>query len=184
MGKMQKTKRLFVAVNLPEETKKEIAKTMERIPKEKWGKVKQENIHITLAFLGWVPEQATRKTMQAMEKLSGFEEFEIELEGFGHFDGRVLWIGIGKGTEELSILSRKLNAALGTKDERFHSHITLARNKAAKREEVMQLVEKLGQTNLRKTIMVKSIELMESKPQKTGPVYEKIFSVTLQDRNP
>ena len=179
MPNMQKTKRLFIAVNLPQEVKNKIAEALDIIPKDRWRKVKAENLHVTLAFLGWQNKEQEKKAEQAMEKISGYGEFEIELNGFGHFDGRVLWAGIGKGADELTTLSKKLNEELGTKDERFHSHITLARNKGAKRDDAKGLVEKLRETQLEKTIKIKSIELMQSILHTSGPEYHSIFSTEL-----
>ncbi len=177
----EKSRRLFIAVNIPEQAKKEIGLFLEAIPKQGWGKVRQENLHLTLAFLGWGNEKQEKKAVKAMESLQGFGEFETELSGFGHFEGRVIWIGSGKGAEEMSTLSKKLNDALGTKDESFHSHITLARNKGAKKQEAKDIVEKLRKTMYKRTIAVKSIELMESVLHSSGPEYKKVFSVALEN---
>ena len=175
----EKKNRLFVAVNLPEKTKNGIAAFLESIPKDGWGKVRQENLHITLCFLGWIEESKLNEIKTELEKLSGFGEFEMELNGFGHFDGRVLWIGIGKGAEELNALSKKTGKLLGAIDERFHAHITLARNKGAKRKYAAEIIEKLRKTAYREKIIVKSIDLMESRLQTIGPVYRKLFEASL-----
>jgi 2'-5' RNA ligase len=170
--------RLFLAVNLPTELKQEIAeKILPLIPKERWRKVLPENLHITMHFLGYLPRESVARMRQQLEQLENFEEFEAEINCVGHFKGRVLWLGIGKGSEQFNLLNKKLQEAIGTHDERFHPHVTLARNKGAKKEEVEELVEALREKFVGKRVLFKSLELMLSQLRKSGPKYSVLFSV-------
>ncbi len=168
--------RLFFAVNLPEKVKEELAeRLMPLIPKEKWRKVLAQNLHVTMHFLGYLPREAVEGLREQVKVLEEFEEFQAELNCAGHFKGRVLWLGFGKGLEEFKLLNSKLQQAIGTYDERFHPHITLARNKGASRQEAQLLVEKLREKLEPVKITVKSIELMQSQLQKAGPKYSVVF---------
>ncbi len=170
--------RLFLAVNLPAVLKQEITENiLPLIPKEQWRKVLPENLHITLHFLGYLPRESLKQMKQPLEELESFEEFEAEINCVGHFKGRIPWLGVGKGTEEFNLLNKKLQKAIGTRDERFHAHVTLARNKGAEKEDVEKLVEVLREKFVGKKVLVKSLELMESQLRKPGPKYSVVFSV-------
>ena len=141
---MTENARLFFAVNFSEELKEKIFNELvSEIPKEGFGKVSRENLHITLAFLGYFPEEKIPELQKKASALESFESFEAEINCIGHFKGRVLWLGTGKGTEEFNLLSRKLCTALEMPCEDFHAHLTLARNKGAYKKEFDSAVERL-----------------------------------------
>tara|TARA_Y100000310_G_C20695345_1_gene825285 strand:+ start:3640 stop:4185 length:546 start_codon:yes stop_codon:yes gene_type:complete len=179
---MTKTKRVFFAVNLPEKVKEEIRNTMlGAIPSDKWRTVKPENLHVTIRFIGYWSEDEIEKLN---EKVSGLREckgFEAEIKGMGHFRNRILWIGIEKGTEEFNLLNKKLYEALGVSEERFHAHITLAKNKDSKARETYELIEILREKYFKRQIIVKSLDLMESVLYRTGPEYTKLFSTEFKE---
>jgi len=180
---MDKQKRLFLAINIPQETKKEMAETLlEEIPKDKWRKIKWENAHITLRFLGHLPKEAVAEIGKKLEELELFDCFEFGLCGIGHFKNRVLWLGVGKGTEELKLLSKKTCNALGVQENEFHPHITLARNKGSNASETDGLIEKLRQKNFEASLKAESIDLMESVLHSSGPEYEKVLSIKFRNR--
>jgi 2'-5' RNA ligase len=177
---MNGNKRLFFAVNLPSSLKQEIAETvLPLIPKEKWRKVLPQNLHITIQFLGYLPKEAVMELQAKTGPLQKIEAFEAEVNCVGHFKNKVLWLGIGKGTEEFGLLSKKLEEALGTSNGRFHAHVTLARNRGAEAAEVKAIVEKIRPLLRSRKIPVESLDLMESFLQKAGPRYEKVFSIRL-----
>lgn len=178
---MSEQKRLFFAVNLPEEIKREISeKLLSEIPKDKWHKVKEENLHITMRFLGYLPREAINELKDKVVQLAEFDSFEAELSGIGHFRNRVLWIGTGRGTDELNLLSKKLCSALGVREDRFHAHVTLARNKGSRAKETDALIEILRKKGLRAKIQVNNIELMESILHAAGPEYKRAFSISFR----
>jgi len=171
------SKRLFFAVNLSNEVKQEIAKNvLPEIPKNRWSRVSKENLHVTMHFLGHLPKESIKRLREQVEVLQKFDCFEAEINCAGHFKGKILWLGFGKGTEEFNLLNRKLQKAIGTHDDRFHAHITLARNKGAEKKQAQEIVGKIGKLFKRK-IQVKSIELIESKLESKGPKYSVLFSV-------
>jgi len=169
-------KRLFFAVNLPQEIREWIGKEiLPLISKEGWRPVKEENLHVTIHFLGQLPAEAVDELEGKVKALQKFEAFDAEIKCAGHFKGRVLWLGFGKGVEEFGLLNRKLQKAIGVSDERFHAHITIARNRGGKDSE--KVVESIGKVIEPRVVCVKSLELMESVLGETGPDYKRVFSL-------
>ncbi len=172
-------KRVFIAVNVPKEVKAGIYKGLsEAIPKEKGKIVGKENLHITMKFLGYLNEEKIEEVKSKMAELKA-EPFEAVIEGLGHFNGRVIWLGVKQGGKELTEISNQLNELLGLKDERFHPHITIARNKSMKRKEVYELIERLNERTAPFKVYIDKIDLMLSKLTPKGPVYSKLFSFAL-----
>lgn len=181
---MNKQKRFFFAINLPEKVKDGISEELlAEIPKEKWRKVKAENCHITIKFLGPLSHEAIKKLEEKTIELSPFECFEAELAGVGHFKNRVLWVGVGKGTTELMTLNKKLCGILSAKGDEFHPHITLARNYGSQATETGTLLNNLRAQEFKREIAIKNLDLMESVLHSSGPAYKKIFSVKLRPRD-
>ncbi len=174
-----KMKRIFFAVNVPEEVREEIAENvLSQIKGEGLKKVEKENLHITLAFLGYVPAEKVKEIEGKIGKLSFPGKFEAELNGIGEFGGRVLWIGVKKGGKELEEIAGKLNEALGLK-ERFHAHLTIARNKRMDRARFRELVEGLKKKEFSRGFRAESVDLMESVLAPKGPEYKKLFGFRL-----
>ncbi len=170
--------RLFFAVNISKEVKQEIAeKMLPLIPADKWRKVLPENLHVTIQFLGYMPRQAVEGLKTKVQGLRKFDAFEAEINCVGHFKGRVLWIGFGRGTGDFNLLNRKLQEMIGTHDNKFHAHITLARNRGMGKKETDALVEELRAVGFKKKIKVEGIELMRSELHKAGPEYSVVFSI-------
>ena len=96
-----------------------------------------ENVHLTLKFLGDVAETNLERVAEALGPLCGeHEPFEAETSGFGAFPSkrraRVLWAGVGAGSEGLAALARNVDAALeplgfAREDRPYVPHITLGR---------------------------------------------------------
>ncbi|HEX9050896.1 MAG TPA: RNA 2',3'-cyclic phosphodiesterase [Anaeromyxobacter sp.] len=136
-------RRLFVALDPPEPVRRRLAalgvelrRTAGRRGEEvRW--VPPENVHLTLQFLGAVPEErvgaiegAIRAAAAAARTLS------LELKGAGGFPNarrpRVVWAGVGGETEALAALAADLGrrlAPLGFPPEErpFSAHLTLGR---------------------------------------------------------
>lgn len=136
--------RAFVAVGLPEDVRAalvDLQRTLEPgLPGARW--VEPALRHLTLAFLGDVPDAALPALGQAVATAArGVPAFDLAVRGLGAFPDarrpRVLWAGlVGAGTDShlagLTALQRTVVAALHAAghppaDDRFHPHVTLAR---------------------------------------------------------
>ena len=116
--------RCFIAVEIPDETKKKIS----HVKKEFQGKiVSDENIHVTLKFLGDVDEKNIPNIIEKLKKVS-FKSFDISFIGVGAFPknshARVLWIGCE--SPELNALARQIQHILPPSED-FVGHVTVAR---------------------------------------------------------
>lgn len=125
--------RLFVAIDLPAETKDQILSLRERdLPPGRWPR--RDALHLTLHFIGDVPDAVARAYQRV---LTGVEAaaFDLSIQGVGQFPindrPRVIWAGV-QNTAELRALHEAVGGALereGFRRERrrFHPHITLMR---------------------------------------------------------
>ena len=138
---MSNTIRTFIAIELPEKIIYTISKVQEEIKcyglKIRWAR--PENIHLTLKFLGDIQEADTGKVAKAVsESVTGYPPISIAVKGIGVFPGikrpRVIWLGISRQLDLLTLLQKTLDEKLETigfsKGKRpFRSHLTLGRIK-------------------------------------------------------
>jgi 2'-5' RNA ligase len=99
--------------------------------------VKQENIHITLRFLGDLGESGARRAGESVARSAGpIPAPEARLGAVGAFPSlarpRVVWVGLGEGEGPVTELARAVNEGLrrdgfGPPDKPFRAHLTLAR---------------------------------------------------------
>jgi len=175
--------RVFIAVELPERTKKEIARVQERIKNTsnriKW--VDPSSIHITLKFLGELKEDLLsgvfKTTREVAEK---FSPFTIKIRGTGAFPNpgnpRVIWMGIEEGSSQLARIAEELEKKLshqGFPRERrkWVPHLTLGRVKELKdRENIKKLITKEEQTP-GGVVEVERITVMQSRLTPQGAIY-------------
>jgi RNA 2',3'-cyclic 3'-phosphodiesterase len=124
--------RLFVAIELPNETKVLLRRLQETLPGARWVPIEQ--LHLTLRFIGEVDEETLTAIQAALSRVAS-EPFTIALQQIGHFpphrQPRVLWVGLSAG-EQLNRLQQQVEATLQTAgvapdDRPFSPHITLAR---------------------------------------------------------
>jgi 2'-5' RNA ligase len=178
--KATENKRLFIAVNLPEQLKGEIfERLLKRLPRQDVKAVEKENLHLTMRFLGYLNSEAEEELKKKMLSLSEMMAFVVSLEGIGEFHGRVLWIGVKKGKEELEEIAKRIAKLIGGTEEDFSAHLTICRNKLLKRKDFSGLAERLGKENFFGEFRAESVELMESKLSPSGPKYSVAFSVKL-----
>jgi 2'-5' RNA ligase len=128
--------RLFIAVPLPHELKDRAAALLPAaLPALK--RVQPELMHVTLAFLGWTPdEQLETVADAAREAAVRHRAFDLAFVAAARFPAsgrpRVVWLGIGEGTGPLGDLAASVTAelrgrALKFDDRPFAPHLTLAR---------------------------------------------------------
>ena len=126
--------RLFIAIDLPERIKHELAVISFGLPQARW--VPPEQIHLTLRFIGEVDGALFKDLKSCLESVSG-SSFPLTLNGLGCFpprrDPQVLWVGIEKSVE-LMALRKNVDSCLSKlgiapEQRKFVPHITLARTR-------------------------------------------------------
>jgi len=179
---MEKRHRTFVAINLPEEIKKELFLYSEKwldLP-AKW--TDKDNLHITLEFLGALTDEEVGEVCLAVKEVAERHScFSLNINKVLYgppkkLPPKMVWAE-GDKSKELSLLREDLENSLTEKvrfvpeSRIFAPHITLARisSWAWKGIEPEERPEVNETTDLMFT--VESIEVMESELKRGGPVY-------------
>lgn len=187
--------RLFISVPLPKEVKKELAKTKkdfsapikDRESSTEVGKfpakwVEEENLHITLVFIGEAEKtEATRVAEALTAATNGLKPINLKTDGLSLLPNEknphVLTVKLVGETEKLIVLTEEIKKGLREQevnfDEKpFRPHVTLARLKRLRSDEKKNLKEKVHSYNLPEMrFKAERIELTESKLTPTGPIY-------------
>ncbi len=144
--------RLFIAILLPDAIKTRLAtgqrSLQRRIPGGlvRWTPLDQ--MHLTLRFLGDVPEESVPAIIEALHRAScAVAPFDLHAAGLGCFPDarrpRVLWVGATGELTELHKLQERIaaeSAPWGRREERaFHAHLTLGRIKDGAGREALRL---------------------------------------------
>ncbi len=184
--------RIFIAVNLPENLKSELARYRSKWPDlpAKW--TKPENIHITLEFLGYVPEQEIPEICKAAEEAARNQKaFSLKIVKISYgppkkMPPRMVW-AIGEKSTELSYLKESLQnnlqgSRIGYSPEKrsFSPHITLARIRTWEWRRLEIEERPPVEENLDLEFDVDSLEIMESKLKKGGAEYQVLESCRLK----
>ena len=135
------TWRVFCAIELPHEVRTKVLahslRLRKAVPEARASWSTPDNIHLTLKFLGEIPQSRLENlSTAAANAAQGLEAFSISVQGSGVFptrgQPRVLWIGIEDLEGTLGDLYRRLEeecakAGFSKEARAFHPHLTLAR---------------------------------------------------------
>ena len=151
--------RAFIAIDLPGEIHAALSRQQAEFravsPDARW--TRPEGIHLTLKFLGEIPDDKARAVTEALLGCAPFQRFSVEVRDFGFFpDARrpkVFWAGVNAPpdlpqlAEQVECTMEKLGFA---REQRAYSpHLTLARFKIPKPQPALKgLVERLGEKSL------------------------------------
>jgi 2'-5' RNA ligase len=170
------TKRLFVAIDLPNSLQTSLGDLNPNIRGVRW--TEPEQMHLTLGFFGSVPEEIDSKFREKLSTIE-FGAFFLPIVGVGSFPPKglpkIIWIGVGRGHPHLfQIYKRVQEAALGAGLEPelhpWHPHVTLARC----REMNASVVRKFLKSNAdleAGCIRVSEFHLYSSKLTPAGPIH-------------
>lgn len=171
--------RVFIAIEFDDEVIKEVARVQEEVSKIKFtGKLTElENLHLTLKFLGEIDENKLEEVKKRLKEVK-FKEMNLKLGEAGSFGFRgnpkIVWIKV-EG-EEVWELQKKIDehlSGLFKKEERFMSHLTIARVRYAENsEDFIRRVKKLGVKEIK--FKIKEFKLKKSELKPLGPTYTDI----------
>jgi 2'-5' RNA ligase len=178
--------RLFIAAIIPEEIKKELLSQKLR---KKFGEnlrwTPSQNLHLTLAFLGWVEKEKIEKIKKILREATGKVSPPLFLKltkislGPDPKKPRLVWVE-GKANNEFLNFVEKLKQELIREgifvDQKysFRPHLTLARAKGK------ELWGKNIEEKIDLTFPVREIALMESQLKREGAEYTILESYSLK----
>ena len=174
--------RTFICIEI---TNPEIRNKIKKIQKEfksLEGRIKsteEENIHITLKFLGDISIQSSKKISELLDSVK-FSSFKLNLQGIGCFPSpsrpRIVWVGAKTGSDQIKEIYTLINSQLKNfhfKPDKFHSHITISRIKYLDRSninEFKKLLDSVKNTDFG-TIEISSFQFKKSVLTPKGPIY-------------
>jgi RNA 2',3'-cyclic 3'-phosphodiesterase len=182
--------RAFIAITPPttlQQTMAEVRQVFQRLSLP-WRWVTPDHIHLTLRFLGNVPEEAVPSLLQAMEQAAqGQIAFPLRARALGCFPHparpRVLWVGLDDPSQALGRLNERLMAALiplgfPPEDRPFHPHLTLARAQMPS-SQLLPMLQTYQNRDFGE-FLVTQVHLVQSQLQRGGVLHTILRSVTLQ----
>ncbi len=180
--------RSFVAVDLPADMRDDIARIQREIATGGLRLVKPELVHVTLKFLGNVPEEQIGEIIEALRGVRS-ASFSASLKGMGAFPGRsirVVWLGLEGNFLGLYQAVENALAPFGfERDKRgFSPHVTLGRVKNPSPEISKQISRKIsliGDIDLG-SFHVDRFLLKKSTLTSGGPIYEDLAEFPLTDQ--
>jgi RNA 2',3'-cyclic 3'-phosphodiesterase len=133
--------RLFIAIELPSSVRRRVQdhinQLREAVPEARASWIREENLHLTIRFLGDTPVTKVEALSQAIQRAAHqVSAFELVIGGCGTFPSRgqprVLWIGIEDPTNNQTNLQRALEdegekAGFPREARPFHPHLTVGR---------------------------------------------------------
>jgi len=178
---MAKPIRTFVAIQLSDEIRQSAVELQRALAKGddsvKW--VEPENIHLTLQFLGNVPDQEIADVCRVAQRAAaGAVPFEMTVEEAGAFPSalrpRTVWLRVSGGSEAVVGLCKSVGdglVPLGFRREkrRFHPHVTLGRVRGRPDQLGASLVAKHDWSA--GSMVVNEIVVMASELTSKGPHY-------------
>jgi len=166
--------RLFTALEIPPEIATRLTVLRSGLDGARW--IEAEDFHITLRFLGDIPENLAADADAALAQIP-FTPFDIEIEGVGAFGGpkpTSLYAGV-KPNPELSLLQARHESAmrrvgLTPETRNYLPHVTLARFNRIEPESVYRYIEAHNLFACPRFLVARTV-LFSARPGKGGGPY-------------
>ncbi len=176
---MSRFLRLFFALDVPEEIRQDLDRFAITLEKP-WRPVKPERMHITLAFMGEVPDDRLAEVISMGDAAASIcSSFEVSISDTACFpetgEPSVLYATVDGG-EGLGTLAEFLRGRLGglADQKQFRAHLTLARCRGGWARKVLR--------KFRGSWQVNDFCLIKSSLHEDGPQYELIRQFPLCSR--
>jgi 2'-5' RNA ligase len=146
----------------------------------KW--VEPENLHVTLLFLGEVDDRDVPGVCRVVSDHTAKQPaFQMSVEKVGCFPNprrpRILWIGVGQGSQELCALHDGLEAPLldlgcyRREERKYTPHITMGRVRTnSPMDKLAAALQKYADWECGQTL-VRQVLVMSSELAPQGPTY-------------
>lgn len=151
--------------------------------------VEPEQLHFTLSFLGWLPDEAKAPLSAALPRATeGIAAFDVHLATVGAFPNvrhpRVVWAGVEDPPPLVRLATRVretlADAGYRGDDKDFRAHLTLARVKSPRGlPEVASFLRAHGHDDLI-TFRANEVRFYESTLSPKGPTYTTLATAPLE----
>jgi 2'-5' RNA ligase len=187
--------RIFIAINLPEEIKRELEKFQSKWPELPIRWTKPENLHITLAFLGYLSDEELLEVLKITKEVAQrHQPFSVNLikvcYGPPKKPPRMIWVEGEKSIElgnlqkdlENSLFSAPIKISTEPENRPYTLHITLGRIRQWEFRQIEPEERPDVGTDISLSFDVNSIEIMESNLKRGGPEYTVLETCSLTER--
>jgi 2'-5' RNA ligase len=178
--------RLFVALEIPSTVRKNLAELVNSLravsPQTRW--VRPENLHVTLKFIGEVPETQLASIRTALAQVRSDRPVTLDFGGLGFFPNerhpRVFWAGI-EASPNLKTLAADIEKATETlsiaREQRpFSPHLTLARFEPPRLPDQLRTAIQENVWREFGSLRTHQFHLIESKLKPSGAEYTTVES--------
>ncbi|MDO1583990.1 RNA 2',3'-cyclic phosphodiesterase [Rhizobium oryzicola] len=175
--------RLFTALEIPRNAALSLSLLRGGLPGARWIDV--ENYHITLRFIGDVDGRTADEVVNRLDRIDR-EEFQISLTGIGSFGSKKphsVWAGVSPSPAmnalqgEIERICQRIG--LPPDPRRFTPHVTLARLKSSRLDDVVEYLSSRGNFHTM-PFTVSRFVLLSSKESVGGGPYltEEVFPLS------
>jgi RNA 2',3'-cyclic 3'-phosphodiesterase len=178
--------RLFVALEIPSAVRENLAALLKSLravsPQTRW--VRPENLHVTVKFIGEVPEANLADIRGALARVRSDHPVTLDFRGLGFFPNdehpRILWAGIA-ASPNLKTLAVDIDKAvekLGIPREQrpFSPHLTLTRFEPPGLPEKLRAAIQENAARDFGSLRTSQFHLIESKLKPSGAEYTTLES--------
>jgi 2'-5' RNA ligase len=184
--------RLFVALDIPESVRENLAAIRNDLSsgdsQVRW--VPRQNFHVTLKFIGSVPQEKLEPIIGALRSVSILDTVQVRIRGLGWYNhsktGVMLW-AIIEDSKPLAALAASIDSRLASmgfapENRSFMPHLTLARGSRnipqSSQRALREMADKYKNHDFG-SATPEEFHLMESKTLPSGPIYSKVQSFPL-----
>jgi 2'-5' RNA ligase len=192
MADSEKNIRAFLAIDPPEDILQKISGLQEKLKREISGRIswtKPQGQHLTLKFFGDISQEDVKNICTAVQKRTVPESpLNLKVEKLGVFPDarrpRVIWCGVSRDVERLSVLQKKIDSDLAAvgfppEDRPFRAHLTLGRIKASHDLTGISTALTRHGTFDAGEFICRELILFQSKLTQQGAVYTKLAEFAL-----
>ena len=185
-------KRTFIAIDIPvsREIKEILQLFAHRLESERIKWLKEDNLHLTLKFLGDTNEEKIEHIGSKLRQLATQSlQFSLTIKNAGVFKSlarpTIVWLGFEE-SDPLGLLKNTIEKEISALDypeeqRKFTPHLTIGRIKSLKNKKALQQIVQEFQQKTILQFTVAEIIFYESILSYNGPEYIKLGSYPLKD---